>query len=195
MAQPTAGSTPISIADYLVAEETAQTPHEFHDGDVLPMSGGTYNHAAVATNLTAALSARLRGQPCRVRDSNLRVATVKTNRFVYPDASIHCDAPQFHPQDPKQTTLINPRAVFEVLSESTEGYDRGDKFNHYRRIPTLDEYVLLAQDRPLVESFLRQPDGTWSLTTWEGLDAVARIRCLPLDLALTELYDGLADPV
>lgn len=181
----------VSLAEYLRREEVAEQKHEFHDGEVLAMSGGTYRHARVATNLTTTLHQALKRGPCEALDSNMRVATAETRRFVYPDASILCGPPEFHPEDPKQTTIINPRVVFEVLSESTEGYDRGEKFNHYRRIATLEEYILVAQDRPLVEGFLRQNDGTWSMIAWEGVEAVASVRCLALALPLTELYEGL----
>src|SRR5690606_26871246 len=99
--------------------------HEYHAGEVLAMSGGTYDHAAVSTNLVVALGTRLQGQPCRVLDSNMRVAVKEADRFVYPDASILCAPPQFHLDDPNRTTIINPRIVFEVLSDSTESYDRG----------------------------------------------------------------------
>jgi Uma2 family endonuclease len=183
--------TRVSIAEYLRREEASEIRHEFHDGEVLAMSGGTFDHAAVATNLVVALGMRLRGQPCRVLDSNMRVAVQRSRRFVYPEASILCQPPQFHPDDPKRTTIVNPRVIFEVLSDSTESYDRGEKFEKYRQIGSLDEYVLLAQDRPTVEGFLRQPDGAWGLLAWNGLDAVARLRCLGLDLPLSELYAGV----
>jgi len=193
MSTAATSSALMSLAEYLRQEETAEVRHEFHDGEVLAMTGGTYKHARICTNLTATLHQMYRGKPCEVLDSNMRVATQATRRFVYPDATILCEPPAFHPDDPKQTTIINPRVVFEVLSESTEGYDRGEKFNHYRRIESLEEYILLAQDRPLVEGFWRQGDGTWSMAAWEGAEAVASIRCLGENLPLTELYAGALD--
>ncbi len=188
-----AAVTGMTIAEYLAFEETSEVPHEFHDGEIVAMSGGTYDHARVATNLTGSLHAKLKGSPCEVLDSHMRVATQQAPRFVYPDASILCGPPEFHPEDPKRTTIINPRVIFEVLSDSTEGYDRGEKFNRYRLIPTLEEYILLAQGRPLVEGFHRQDDDTWSMATWEGIDATATVRCLGLTLPLAELYPG-TDP-
>jgi len=183
----------MTLADYLRQEETADARHEFHNGRVGPRDVGNYIHARITTNLTSTIGNRLDGKPCEVLDSNMRVATQATRRFVYPDATILCEPPAFHPDDPKQTTIINPRVVFEVLSESTEGYDRGEKFNHYRRIDALEEYILLAQDRPLVEGFWRQNDGTWSMAAWEGAEAIASIRCLGVNLPLTELYAGALD--
>lgn len=179
----------MTLAEYLAFEETSLERHEFHDGEVLAMSGGTYRHARIGTNTAVSLANRLKGGDCEALGSDLRVAVRETRRFVYPNVSVVCGGPQFHPEDQKQTTIINPRVIFEVLSESTEGYDRGEKFNHYRRIQSLEEFVLIAQDRPLVEGFLRQADGLWSMATWEGLDAVARVRCLEIDLPLAEVYE------
>ena len=183
----------VSVADYLRREETSEVKHEYHDGEVLERSGGTVEHAAVATNLTISLGLRLRGTDCRLFDSNLKVAVESFNRFVYPEASLLCEPPQFHPQDPRRTTIINPRAIFEVLSDSTERCDRGEKFQRYRMIASLEEYVLLAQDRPVVESFLRQADETWLLQAWQGAEAVARVRCIGVELPLAELYAGVPE--
>ena len=189
MALPVRKTDPrVSIAEYLRREEASDVRHEYHNGEMLEMSGGTLEHAAVAINLTTALNVRLREGPCRPLDSNMRVAVESSKRFVYPDASVVCDTPRFHPDDPNRTTLINPRVIFEVLSESTEIYDRNEKFDRYCTIPTFEEYVLLAQDRPAVDGFLRQPDGLWSLQRWRGLDEIIRVRCLGLDLPMTELY-------
>ncbi len=184
----------MTLAEYLRREETSEGKHEFHDGEVLAMSGGAYDHAAIATNLTRTLGNRLQGRPCEALDSNMRVATSVTRRFVYPDASILCGPPEFHPEDRKKTTLVNPRVIFEVLSESTSDYDRGEKFDHYRRIPSLEEYVLVVQHQPMVQGFLRQADGTWSMATWEGPAAVGRVRCVGIDLPLAELYAGVEFP-
>ena len=181
----------VSIADYLRREETSDVKHEYHDGEVLEMSGGTFNHAAVATNLTVALGVQLRWTQCRPLDSNMRVAIEGANRFVYSDATILCEPPKFHSSDPNRTTLINPRVIFEVLSDSTEAYDRGDKFQRYQDIESLDEYLLLAQDRPVVEGFHRQPDGNWSFQTWRGIEATARVRSVGIDLPLSDLYTGV----
>ncbi len=182
----------LTVEEYLRFEETSQVRHEYHDGEVLAMSGGTFEHAAVTTNLVATLHAALRNGPCRVLDSNMRVAVSKSRQFVYPDASILCQPPQFHFSDPKRTTIINPRVILEVLSESTESYDRGEKFEKYRLIESLEEYVLLAQDRPAVDGYLRQPDGSWNLIAWQEMDSEAQVRCMKLSLPLSELYAGVA---
>ncbi len=101
---------------------------------------------------------------------------------------------QFDPQGPSGQTLINPRVIIEVLSPSTEAYDRGEKFSRYRKLESLEEYVLVSQESPSVETFFRQPDGTWLLTAFSGLDATARIRCLKIDLHLKEIYANVDLP-
>ncbi len=180
-----------TIAEYLTLEETSEQKHEYHDGEVLAMSGGTYSHARVCSNLGGMLFNRLRGSGCQHLDSNMRVATSESRRFVYPDASILCEEPRFHPDDPNETTLINPRVIFEVASELTEGYDRGDKFDQYRKIESLEEYVLIGRVSPTVQGFLRQDDGSWSMRAWEGLDAVAVVRSVGVELPLGELFEGV----
>ncbi len=181
----------MTVAEYLAFEETATDRHEFHDGEVLAMSGGTARHSLIAANVNGEVRQRLKGSPCRVLESNMRVTTRSNSRFVYPDGLVVCGTFEFHPQDRGETTLTNPRVVFEVLSPSTEAYDRGEKFNHYRRIESFEEYILVSQRRPLIESFHRQADGAWSIQSWEGLDAVARIRCVEIDLPLAEVYAGV----
>ena len=133
----------------------------------------------------------MRGSNCENLNGQMRVATVVSRRFVYPDASILCEEPRFHPEDPNETTLINPRVIFEVASESTEGYDRGDKFDQYRKIESLEEYVLVGRLSPTVQGFLRQDDGSWSMRAWEGLDATAAVRSVGVELPLGELFEGV----
>ena len=178
----------VSVSEYLGREAKAIDRHEYHDGEVLVMSGGTARHSRITTNLTSLLNPVLANTPCQVFDSNMRVAIRATKRYVYPDASIVCGRVEFDIDDPNQTTVTNARVIFEVLSESTEGYDRGEKFEHYQHSPTVEEYVLIAQDRTRVDSILRQPDGSWNWVAYGGLDAVARVRCVGIDLPLAELY-------
>jgi Uma2 family endonuclease len=176
-------------------EAGARDRHEFHDGVVRMMAGGTYSHSIINANLIAELAQRLRGGPCRVAESNLRIRIKTRKDFVYPDASIICGGPSFDPDDKNQTTILNPRVVFEVLSDSTESYDRGDKFMLYREILSLEEYVLVSQHVARVETFTRQPDGLWRIEkTFEGLDAIARIACLNVEVTLREIYRDVAFP-
>jgi Uma2 family endonuclease len=177
--------------EYLRLEAAAEVKHEFHRGEILAMSGGTYRYSRVTANLITVLGIQLRGSPCFPLEGNMRVRLATEDRYVYPDASVVCGEPKFDALDANQTTIINPKVVVEVLSESTEGYDRGPKFTAYRDLESLDEYVLVSQDRPLIETFLRQRDGTWSFAAWQGIEAVASLRSLGVQLPLAELYTGL----
>jgi Uma2 family endonuclease len=141
-----------TIAEYLEMEEKAVDRHEFHDGEILAMSGGTYAHSRISTNLTIMIGNLLDGHPCHPLGSDMRVRIPGQRDYIYPDISVICGEPQFDPDDPKKTTVINPRVVIEVLPESTESYDRGAKFELYRQIPSLDEYVLVSQLQPQVET-------------------------------------------
>src|SRR4051812_41215803 len=133
-----------TIEEYLHFEESAVDRHEFHDGEILAMSGGTYEHSIINANVIAAVGSRLRGGPCRVAESNLRVRIGMLSKYVYPDMSIICGPPEFDPSDPKRTTVLNPRVIVEVLSESTENYDRSGKFILYRMVESHEEYVLVS---------------------------------------------------
>jgi Uma2 family endonuclease len=124
----------------------------------------------------------------------MRVSVERGARFVYPDGAVVCDGPQFEARDPNHTTIVNPRLVVEVLSPSTEGYDRGDEFRAYRTVESLREYVLVSQDRPLVETFVRQHDGRWLLSTFAGLESAANLQALNVDLPLAEVYAGVEFP-
>ena len=182
--------TNVSLQEYLEMDAASEDLLEYHDGEVVAMSGGSYPHSDVTTRLLQALGPLLRGGPCKAQGPNLNVGNASRRRYVHPDATIHCGPPEFHQNDGSETLLVNPRVIFEVLSQSTEAYDRGEKAKIYREIPSLEEHFLLSQDRPEVEGYHRQEDGSWSLRLWSGHDAVAKIRCLGLDLPLAELYDA-----
>ena len=186
MALPAAKRT-ITVEEYLRAEAASDIKHEFHDGEVLAMSGGTYDHSVIIANLIRQLGNRLGGSRCRVLESNLRVRVTPGN-YVHPDASVVCGPPQFDPADPNRTTIQNPRVVIEVLPESTEAYDRGATFAQYREIAALEEYVLVSQDQPLVETFVRQPESGWLMLPSSGMDSIATIRSLKIELPLRALY-------
>ena len=180
-----------TIAEYLAMEEKATDRHEFHDGEILAMSGGTYRHSRSNTILLVALGTRLRGTPCEPLDSNMRVRITGRRSYLYPDISIVCGGPQFDIDDPKQTTITNPRIVVEVLSDSTELYDRGAKFSLYREIPSLQQYVLVSQHEPLVETYLRQAEGAWLLNPIKGIASSLLLPSVNLGIPLTEIYVGV----
>jgi Uma2 family endonuclease len=183
-----------SIAEYLGLERTSDRKHEFHNGEILAMSGGSPEHSLIALNIGGELRNRLKGNPCRAYESNLRVSISRTGRYVYPDASVVCGPLQLDPADPKGETVTNPRVIVEVLSPSTEKYDRLDKFDNYRQIDSLEEYVLASQDRPRVEVFRRQSDGAWALKVFAGIDATAELQSVRITLPLAEVYAGAQFP-
>ncbi len=180
-----------SIAEYFEMEDAAVERHEYQDGEILAMAGGSPEQSFIAANIVREAGNALKGKPCRVAESNLRVRIPHSPRCMYPDASIICGPLQFDPQDPKRHTILNPKVIIEVLSTSTEAYDRGDKFTQYRKIEAFEEYILISQDRPNVESFLRQADGAWSIQNYIGLDTVAKIRSLGISIPMSELYAGI----
>jgi Uma2 family endonuclease len=184
-----------TFAEYLAYEEASEIKHEFHEGEILAMSGTSPEHALITANAVAALHSVLVGKPCRVYSADLKIGVKPGSRVCYPDASIVCGPLEYDPNDPKRHVVTNPRVIIEVLSPTTEGYDRGDKFRHYRNIPSLAEYVLISQDAPLIETFFRQGDGSWLIAgTFTGLDARARLRALDIDIALSDVYAGVEFP-
>lgn len=188
---PTEKSRRYTVAEYLAFEHEATERHEYRDGEIVSMAGGTPEHSLITANVIRRLGNRLEGKPCQVFESNLRVRSVRDERYTYPDVSVVCDGPKFDPADGRRTTIVNPRVIVEVLSPNTEGSDRGEKFRRYIMIDGFQEYVLIAQTRARVETFLRQPDGTWSFAFFDGLEATARLRSLGVDLPLTEIYAGV----
>jgi Uma2 family endonuclease len=184
-----------TVDEYFAIDEAAETRHEYVDGQIFDMAGGTDAHSQVTVNLLGLLWTRLRGKQCQARDGNLRVRYGRKARYGYPDAIIVCDKPEFDPRARSNTTLLNPAVLFEVLSESTEAYDRGKKFEYYRDIESLREYVLVAQERPSVRVYRRDPSGVWAIQPpYNGLDAVVRIVPADIELPLSELYTGVEFP-
>ena len=180
-----------TIQEYLELEERSDEKHEYHGGERLIMTGGTLVHSRICLNVGGEVRQRLKGSPCFAFESNTRVAIAAFDRSVYPDVGIICGDPEFDPADRNRTTVVNPTVIFEVLSESTEGYDRGAKFAAYRTLPSLREYVLVAQVRPTVETFLRRDDGAWVISGWDGVESVAKLQSVGIDLPLAEVYAGL----
>lgn len=158
--------SPVAIArmtysEYLALEARSETKHEYVNGEVFTMAGGTVAHGALTAAASAALSVALRDRRCRVLSSDVRVRSKATGLSTYPDVTVVCDRLEVDPDDPH--TVVNPTLVIEVLSDSTEAYDRGAKAAHYRRIPSLREYVLIAQGEPLIEVYRRNERDNWEL--------------------------------
>src|SRR5437763_806965 len=173
---------------YLDRERQADFRSEFYRGEMFAMAGVSWEHTLIKDNLAGETGNQLKAGPCRVGTSDLRVKITATGLYTYPDLVVVCGEPQF--EDDQFDTLLNPRALVEVLSDSTEKYDRGAKFAHYRQIPSLQEYVMVAQDRPLVERYVRQADGSWLLTVVEGPSSTFTFTSIPVRIPLSAVYNG-----
>src|SRR6266404_2897058 len=166
----------LSEAEYLRLECQAETRSEYFDGEMLARSSGTRAHSLIVTNLLAELSRRLKSSDCVAYNTDLRVKIEATGLLTYSDVSVVCGEQRF--LDEEEDTLVNPTVVVEVLSDSTEGYDRGKKFEHYRQIPSCREYLLVSQKEPRIEQFVRQPNGEWTLKEAVGLNAEIKLHSL-----------------
>jgi Uma2 family endonuclease len=194
MSMPVEKPRRYSIDEYLQMERGGAERHDYIDGEIVNMSGGTYRHSLIIANAGGELRQRLKGKTCRVLESNLRVGIPRTPRFMYPDIPVICGKPEFDARDTWQETVINPRLVVEVLSPSTERNDRGEKFTRYRKLESLQEYVMVSQDRPEVEVYFRGEEGRWVLSPYFGLESIARLQSLEIDLPLAEIYAGVEFP-
>lgn len=184
-------TTGVTISEYLARERDALEKHEYRDGEVVAMSGGSVRHSLISANVVGELGNRLKGKPCRAFDSNLRVHIQRSVLYTYPDASVICGTPQVDPDDPLKETVINPSVIVEIISPSTEAYDRGEKFNWYRRLGSLKQYILVSQSIPQVELFMRSDDGTWLYTIFAEMEATAQVQSLGITLPLSEIYAGV----
>ena len=180
-----------SFADYLALEEASNTKHEFLNGEIYAMAGGTPEHAALAVATSATLLAQLRGGPCRVFSSDLRVRVLATGLATYPDVTVVCGPMERDPEGAE--TATNPRLVVEVSSKSTEAYDRGEKLDHYRRIPSLQAVVLISHRNPEIEVWERAADGEWRPRTFLA-GQTAELEAMRLRLAVDEIYAAAREP-
>ncbi len=168
-----------TVEQYLEMERASEEKHEFLDGEIYLMSGASRKHNAIQVAVTATLYQQLRQRPCFVFGSDMRVKVSATGMYTYPDFSLGCDEAQI--EDKEQDTLLNPTVIVEILSPSTERYDRGKKFQHYRALESLREYVLIAQDSPRIERYTRQADNQWLLADAVGLDATIALDSVGAD--------------
>ncbi len=178
----------LSPQEYLAVERDSEIRHEFFAGQMFAMGGGgaSREHNLITLNVGAKLHAHLSGHPCEAYVNDMRVKVDSSGLYTYPDIVIVCDKPQF--EDEEVDTLLNPQVILEVLSKSTESYDRGKKFEHYRRLPSLEEYLLVSQDEPHIEHFVKQPDDHWLLGEATGLDAAIEISTVDCRLSLADVY-------
>jgi Uma2 family endonuclease len=171
--------------EYLEFERRSAEKHELFDGEIYMMSGASRRHNLIVFNIAATLGAQLKGRPCEAYINDMRVRIERRN-YVYPDVVVVCDPP--HLEDDQLDTLLNPTLIGEVLSPTTEQYDRGRKSQAYRAVDSVREYVLVAQDRPYVERYVRQ-DAGWLLTEVTGLDATLTLESIGCTLPLRDLYE------
>lgn len=151
----------VSFREYVARELTSEVKHEFLDGQIWAMAGGILEHAQLAANVIGELRSRLGGQPCKVFSADARIRVAATGLATYPDVVVICGTIERDPDD--ANTATNPTVIVEVLSDSTEAYDRGDKFAHYRQLPSLRAYVLVSQHERRIEVFRRNADESWTL--------------------------------
>lgn len=182
-----------SPEEYLAFERGTDARHEYLDGHVYAMAGESIEHSRICVNVAGELRSRLKGSPCEVLSPNMKVVTSPSGLFSYPDVVVICGEPRFY--DERRDILTNPTVVFEVLSPSTEAYDRGEKFLRYRtQVATLLEYVLVSQHRPLVEHYVRQTDGSWSYSSAGDLSEAIDLPSIDCRLPLSEIYDRIVFP-
>jgi Uma2 family endonuclease len=177
---------------YLEMERKAAHKSEYVAGEIVAMSGASEQHVWIVGTVLSALRGKLRGGPCRTYASDLRVRVSSSRLFTYPDIVVYCGEPAF--ADDQSDTLLNPTLIVEVLSKSTESYDRGKKFEYYRGIESLVEYVTISQDRAHVEHWTRRPDNRWLLEDTDRLDGVLQLSSVGCDLSLAEIYEGVEFP-
>ncbi len=178
---------------YLQLDRQSEIRNEYYNGRMYAMSGGTYNHARIATNLTGELYNALMDTLCSVTSNDLRIRTAPGGLYTYPDLAAIRDEPKF--ADGEMDTLLNPVLVIEVISPSTEAYDRGFKAAQYRKIASLQKYVHVSHAEPHVEVFRRLESGNWLLSEWDGLDATCRFASVDRSIALADIYAGVVWPV
>jgi len=173
--------------EYLALERKAEFKSEYMDGVVYAMAGASPRHNLIVANIIITLGSQLKGRPCKVYPSDLRVRVPNSERFFYPDVSVVCGDDEF--ADDSQDIILNPRLIVEVSSETTAAFDRGKKFLSYQQINSLQEYLLVSQDEILVEGYARQGNDTWLYTKVMGLEGNLTLPSIECELALKDVYD------
>jgi Uma2 family endonuclease len=176
-----------TLEEYLELDRTSEERLEFWDGEVFCMSGGSRSHDQIIINCIVKLSARLGASKCRVFSADMRIKVPSAPPYRYGDLSALCGEAEFE-EVSGVDTLVNPELIVEVLSPSTEAYDRGDKFTHYKSIPTLREYLLVSQHRPHVTHLFKQDDGKWIHSEANDLESSVRLDSLDCELPMSEIY-------
>lgn len=178
--------------EYLALERSCEAKHEYYNGEIFAMGGASPQHVSIVTNLVVELGSQVKQGPFRVYSTDLRVEVSPAGLYTYPDVIVICEPPKF--SDEQKDTLLNPVLIIEVLSDSTGDYDRGGKFEQYRTIESFQEYLLIAQDRPHVEHYVRQPDKSWVLHETNRLEDTIHLKSVPCSLSLSEIYNKIDFP-
>src|SRR5882762_9016170 len=182
----TRSSTFLTPEQYLEIERKAEYKSEYFGGEMFAMAGASREHCLLSANLLAILHLQLRTRSCEIYTSDMRVRITRTGLYTYPDVTVVCGEPRF--TDDVVDTLINPTFLAEVLSPSTEAYDRGRKFEHYRSLESLSEYLLVAQDRMHADLYTRQPDGSWVLREASQAEDTLELRSIACHISMEDLY-------
>ena len=182
----------MTLDEYLAFEERAHRKHFWIAGEVVAMAGGTIEQDTITTNLARHGGNALQGKPCRMQGANIKVKLGMTSDLVYTDGLIVCGEPEFLEHPRKRLVLLNPTVVFEVLSDSTRDFDRSEKFDGYRAIESMQEYVLIEQDAPRVDVFRRMGEGAaWKMTPFASIDATVILESVGIELTMRQIYEGV----
>ncbi len=180
-----AAQTYLTPEEYLAFERKATTKHEYLDGQIVAMSGASFAHNFITVNIATHLNIQLMDGECRVATSDMRVKVTEMDSYFYPDVVVVCGEPRA--EDETFDTLLNPTLIIEILSPSTETYDKGEKFEHYQQITSLKDYILISQDKVYVEHYRRQ-ENEWLQTEFAELEDVLSLRSVGCELRLQDIY-------
>lgn len=174
--------------EYLALEDAAEFRSEYENGEIVAMAGGSLNHSQITNNIARFVGNKI-SENCSSLSSEVKVWVESIGKFYYPDALVFCDEPNFHLE--RTDTIINPVLIVEVLSDSTEAKDRGEKFFAYQTLESLQEYVLVSQNRAVVEQFIKQSDGSWKYLATIGLESSVKLESIDVELSLQEVYQKI----
>ncbi len=180
----------ITIEDYLAKEEAASEKHEYYKGEVFTMAGASINHNRIVRNALLEIGNYLNGKSCEVFPGDVRIYIEVNTLFTYPDLTIFCD--EIERFENRTDTALNPTAIIEVLSKSTQEYDRGTKFNLYRQIPSLKEYLMISSTEVLVEKYTKQSDTEWLFTAYEKAEDFYMLESVGLTVEVKSLYRNVS---
>jgi len=180
----------LTLEEYVELERTTNTKYEYHDGEVFALAGGKLNHSRLSSRILVELTNELKSKKsnCEVFNSDTKLHTEKFNKYFYPDSMVVCGDFQ-HPEN-FEDAITNPTLIVEVLSDSTEAYDRGEKFKKYQSLPSFMEYILISQYKPMVEVFYRESNSNiWQINYYEGLEATFKLQSLSIEITMEALYE------